>query len=229
MTSRITVNAESEVTRAYNKAAVSYGVGYGHDIPSGAVDLYVKDLEDHLGKPDHRKALDFGCGTGLLTGVLAMSGYEVTGVDASKQMLSKARKKHPHVRFKLCNPTKLGALFAERSFDLVICRQVVGHFKAPIAVFEEWHHWLAPDGKVAVIDGLWTRWDWRDKAWRKFPDEFPLSCTQTWATVRYMLQLAGFSNLRGAWLHRVNGFESVRAVEMGERPVIRYIVVGDKT
>jgi 2-polyprenyl-3-methyl-5-hydroxy-6-metoxy-1,4-benzoquinol methylase len=38
-----------------------------------------------------RRALDFGCGTGRSTRFLHQLGFEVTGLDASSQMLAKAR------------------------------------------------------------------------------------------------------------------------------------------
>jgi len=48
-----------------------------------------------------RAALDFGCGTGRSTRYLRQLGFEVTGVDVSPQMLSKAREIDPKGDYRL--------------------------------------------------------------------------------------------------------------------------------
>lgn len=40
-----------------------------------------------------RKLLDIGCGTGVLSALLAQEGFSVTGIDASPEMLSVARER----------------------------------------------------------------------------------------------------------------------------------------
>lgn len=45
------------------------------------------------------KVMDLGCGTGALIPTLVNKGYEVTGVDASDNMLEIARKNNPDVEF----------------------------------------------------------------------------------------------------------------------------------
>ena len=53
-------------------------------------------------KPGSR-VIDLGCGNGALTGKLAEAGYDVTGVDASPEMLALARKNHPGIPFILAD------------------------------------------------------------------------------------------------------------------------------
>ena len=58
--------------------------------------------EDVLGlltaKPGAR-VVDLGCGNGALTAKLAKLGYDVTGVDASPEMIALAREGHPELAF----------------------------------------------------------------------------------------------------------------------------------
>lgn len=64
-----------------------------------------------------RRVLDLGCGTGNSTVPFVMRGYEVTGLDASAEMLAVASAKLPAVAFVRADFTRfsLGA-----SFDLVV-------------------------------------------------------------------------------------------------------------
>jgi trans-aconitate methyltransferase len=49
-------------------------------------------------KPGER-ILDLGCGTGQLTQKIAQCGADVTGLDASPEMIGQARQNHPHLKF----------------------------------------------------------------------------------------------------------------------------------
>lgn len=43
---------------------------------------------------------EIGCGTGTMTGLLAEDGFNVTGLDLSKDMLREAKKKYPTLEFR---------------------------------------------------------------------------------------------------------------------------------
>ena len=45
--------------------------------------------------------IDLGCGSGILSGVVASSGYRALGIDISEGMVALARKQVPHVRFRV--------------------------------------------------------------------------------------------------------------------------------
>lgn len=45
------------------------------------------------------RVLDLGCGTGHLTNLIAQSGAEVIGLDASAEMIAEARTQYPALRF----------------------------------------------------------------------------------------------------------------------------------
>jgi trans-aconitate methyltransferase len=49
-----------------------------------------------------------GCGTGDLTAQLAAAGARPFGVDASREMIDEARRKHPHVSFEVADGQELG-------------------------------------------------------------------------------------------------------------------------
>ncbi|HZG71776.1 MAG TPA: methyltransferase domain-containing protein [Chondromyces sp.] len=60
------------------------------DVPYGQ---WVEYFERNTGKPSGQKVLDLACGTGEFTIHLAQSGWDVTGVDLSENMLMVAQQK----------------------------------------------------------------------------------------------------------------------------------------
>ena len=53
------------------------------------------------------KILDVGCGTGDLTWQISQAGAEVRGIDASEEMILKARAKYPQLSFECVDITRL--------------------------------------------------------------------------------------------------------------------------
>jgi hypothetical protein len=90
----------------------------------------------------------------------------------------------------------------------------------PLRAFRNWHRWLKADGRIVVIDALWTRDSWSNDA---LVEHLPLACTQTRATLAYLLEQAGFGLKENRWLERVN-----RLLGAEERNP-RYIMVAYKT
>ncbi|MCP9496936.1 MAG: class I SAM-dependent methyltransferase, partial [Pyrinomonadaceae bacterium MAG19_C2-C3] len=210
----------------YNKVADDYDAkAAGHDIPIEAEPLYKSDLLEILGETSKR-TLEIGVGTGRFAALLDAWGYGVTGVDFSPAMLKHAQENLPHLDLRLIDDaeTMPDDYFPPASFDLIVCRQVACHFLDPIKTFAKWKNWLAPNGRVVIIEGLWSRFDWAGD-WQNFVDVSPLTCTQTWATFTYLLKQAGYEEAHGAWLNKINGYEAVRAFSTNAKPMLRFVVV----
>jgi ubiquinone/menaquinone biosynthesis C-methylase UbiE len=75
--------------------------------------VYVLALLDF----DEKKLLDVGCGSGLFSSLAYIHGAEVTGIDASEQLVAEARQREPAVEFLTGEMESLP--FADDSFDLV--------------------------------------------------------------------------------------------------------------
>lgn len=65
------------------------------------VHKYGEELIDFLTVPEGSYAVDLGCGNGALTQKLAERGLRVLGIDASAQMLDKAKVLYPELDFRL--------------------------------------------------------------------------------------------------------------------------------
>jgi SAM-dependent methyltransferase len=97
-----------------------------------------------------RRVLDAGCGTAYGTRMLAEAGAaQVTGVDRATSVLDAARPSCPE-NVELV-PGDLRELpFADRSFDLVVCFEVIEHLEEPDAALRELERVVAADGVVLV-------------------------------------------------------------------------------
>lgn len=129
------------------------------DYPAWA-DFYERMFSDHMEKKPEI-VLDLGCGTGKLTSILAGRGYDMIGIDASPDMLSRAAS--------LAEEEKKKILYLEqdmRAFDLygtvdaVVCSLDCINYltkKEDVALcFDRVHTFLAPGG-IFVFD-VNTKW-----------------------------------------------------------------------
>ncbi|MGN0812422.1 MAG: class I SAM-dependent methyltransferase [Candidatus Coproplasma sp.] len=60
---------------------------------------YGEGVADLITEPKASLVCDLGCGTGALTKKLAERGYNVIGIDASEQMLNRAKEAYPELQF----------------------------------------------------------------------------------------------------------------------------------
>jgi SAM-dependent methyltransferase len=101
-----------------------------------------------------RRALDFGCGVGRLTRVLAARFDDVLGLDISPTMVARARELDDagRVRYKVGAQGELDALPAE-DFDFVVSLLVLQHLPSPQDVEQAVHaltRRLAPGGAFVL-------------------------------------------------------------------------------
>lgn len=63
------------------------------------VHRYGNSVTELIDAPSNSTVLDLGCGNGALSKVLQEKGFQVIGLDASKELLDIARKNNPEIRF----------------------------------------------------------------------------------------------------------------------------------
>jgi SAM-dependent methyltransferase len=97
-----------------------------------------------------RTVLDAGCGTAYGCRLLAACGArEVTGVDIASSVLEAVAPNMPEsVRLYAGDLRKLD--FADGSFELIVCFEVIEHFEDPFIVLDELVRVLAPSGLLLV-------------------------------------------------------------------------------
>ena len=101
-------------------------------------------LELLLAGADARKALDLGCGTGLVAEALQERSGKVWGLDLSYPMLAKARSR---IGSRVLQGEAESLPLRSASLDLIVCRQVL-HYTREAEVLCEAARVLRPGGEA---------------------------------------------------------------------------------
>lgn len=118
---------------------------------------YIRDQIDHHWRIDEhdrrplkdRKALDVGCGAGLLAEPLARLGAEVTAIDAAPETIAAARH-HAEGQGLAIDYRVGGVETLDGSFDLVTSMEVIEHVTDPRAFVMGLARALAPEGLLIL-------------------------------------------------------------------------------
>jgi trans-aconitate methyltransferase len=96
-----------------------------YDNKHSFVARYGEDVLGWLAPQKEEHILDVGCGTGTLTEKISESGAIVTGIDASPEMIAKAKQVYPNIKFFVKDATdfsfdeKFDAVFSNATFHWI--------------------------------------------------------------------------------------------------------------
>jgi 2-polyprenyl-3-methyl-5-hydroxy-6-metoxy-1,4-benzoquinol methylase len=113
---------------------------------------YAKDFICGHFAPSAR-VMDLGCGGGVLSEKLIESGFTITAVDASQDMLHLTRerlKAFPAGTHKLIHSNCLSLPFPDGEFDLVVCLGMFGYFDQVTQALGEIRRVLRPGGTLIL-------------------------------------------------------------------------------
>jgi ubiquinone/menaquinone biosynthesis C-methylase UbiE len=96
------------------------------------------------------RALDAACGTGRHARRLIERGHEVVGLDASPEMLARARENLPAARFESGDLSDLP--FRDAEFDLAVCALALDHVGNLNLAIEELARVVRDGGRVIISD-----------------------------------------------------------------------------
>lgn len=115
-------------------------------------------------QPNHT-ILDVGCGPGTITADLAdlVPQGHITAVDAVEGVLEKAAeyaasRNVTNISFQKVDAN--GLPFADDSFDIVYCHQVLQHVKDPVGILREMRRVAKPGAIVAAREADYKAWAW---------------------------------------------------------------------
>jgi 2-polyprenyl-6-hydroxyphenyl methylase/3-demethylubiquinone-9 3-methyltransferase len=126
---------------------------------------YIRDQIDQHWQVDEcsrrplegKTALDVGCGAGLLAEPLARLGANVTGIDASPEVIAVAREHAAAIGLEI--DYRVGDVQTlERDFDLVTAMEVIEHVANPQLFVKALAKRLARDGLLVMSTPNATSW-----------------------------------------------------------------------
>ncbi|MBU9723036.1 MULTISPECIES: class I SAM-dependent methyltransferase [Bacillaceae] len=116
-------------------AALYDEIGLGYDTTRKADPEIARRLRHHLQVSDRSDILDIACGTGNYTVALEKLGLNMTGIDVSKEMISKAKEKSKTIEWEVGNVKDLP--YESNTYKGGTCTLAIHHFDDLLVPFQE--------------------------------------------------------------------------------------------
>jgi len=147
---RITMDHLKQVTEEFGRQAQRFDRW-----AETADDQVAARFQAALGEAAEGYLLDVACGPGVVTAAIAPRARLVIALDATEQMLEKAKARCAsaglvNVDFKLGDAENL--TFQNAQFDGIVCRLAVHHFADPQRALNEMFRVLRPGGTAVIVD-----------------------------------------------------------------------------
>ena len=113
-------------------------------------DSMLKEILLFLGAPADQKIIDIGCGKGRFCRKLRDLGFNIIGVEPSKELIKLTKKKHKDIKFIRASATNLP--FRNNTFDSLICVEVLEHIPDTEGAIREMMRVLKKGGRFVIID-----------------------------------------------------------------------------
>lgn len=162
---------------------------------------------DRIAAAGHRRVLDWGCGYGQMTQLLADRGLEVTSIDYDPSVESPVTRRLERfpTHEAIFTPEPVRLPFEERSFDAVLSMGVLEHVPSPESSLDELHRVLA-EGGLLYCHKLPNRASWLEAIARRsgrmyFHGQLADDRLYTVAEARDLFRRHGFEPL---WARRMN-------------------------
>ncbi len=101
--------------------------------------------------PSRGNILDYGCGPGRISALLAGRGFNVLGLDPSPAMILSARQQRLNaleVEFELCETRPLET--QKDAFDAIVCSSVIEYEPQPLRLLQRFSAALRPSGALII-------------------------------------------------------------------------------
>ena len=155
------------ITNYWDGRAQSYSNGVVGELGDSRRDRWTRVVEEYVISIEEvahvqgrtPRVLDLGCGPGFFTVLFAERGWKIDAIDASSEMLEKARgnlSAHvPEAKATFLQGDVASLPFPDDTFDLAISRNVTWLMREPEATYAEWLRVLRPGGRMLAFDANW--------------------------------------------------------------------------
>jgi 2-polyprenyl-6-hydroxyphenyl methylase/3-demethylubiquinone-9 3-methyltransferase len=153
----------------FDQTAAAFAGALDSSIAAGTYrrgDLFLQALRRQL--PVGGRVLDYGCGPGRMSRLLARHGYSVVGVDPSAGMIAEAERMPQEgipLRFRVAGSE--GADLDPGAYDAIVCSSVIEYVRDPENLLKNLRRALAPRG-VLVLSYSNSLSLWRAYAIRRY-------------------------------------------------------------
>jgi SAM-dependent methyltransferase len=103
-----------------------------------------------LGSVAGQRIVDIGCGQGAFARLLAQTGARVTAVDASRDLIERAKRHSREIAFVTGDATRLQSV-VQGPFDGAVCILAIQNIDPPEPVFAGCAALLAPKGRLVLV------------------------------------------------------------------------------
>lgn len=112
-------------------------------------------IGEHITKDNPLTILDIGCGFGLTSIWLSQQGHKVTGIDITPDMIEAAKlradREKQNITFLQGGIEDLNVLLKGKTFDWIMCHNVLGYLENPMSDLEKLSSLLNPEGYMSII------------------------------------------------------------------------------
>lgn len=144
-------NVDPAEIEKFDRLAARWWDGEGEFKPLHQINPLRLDFIGRHSPIDGKKALDVGCGGGILTEALAVAGAEATGIDASEAPLEVARlhalESGARVAYRCVTAEELAAE-QPAQWDIVCCLELLEHLPDPASMVAACAALVKPGGAV---------------------------------------------------------------------------------
>ncbi|NNM43709.1 MAG: class I SAM-dependent methyltransferase [Chlamydiae bacterium] len=174
LTSERNMSLDAIVYHSEENKSVTQAIQYSKTHDSSHRFLAYKNIPALLNKYSYgKKALDYGTGTGYSAQFLLEIGFDVTGVDVSKEMLLQAQVNYPHLPFHQIQNKEIP--ITSDTFDVVFSSFVLfemGSEDEIVSYLKEAKRVMKENGVLVAVTGS-ENFHSPSKNWLSFRTDFP--------------------------------------------------------
>lgn len=147
---------KEQITDYWTKRSDDFCKLRKEELDSYMASLWLDEINSYLQPNKLYKILDVGTGGGFFAILLAKQGHFVEGIDLTTSMIEGARRLAQkeniagNINFEVMDAENLA--YADKTFDIVITRNVTWNLPHPKRAYHEWHRVLKPNGLLLNFD-----------------------------------------------------------------------------